>query len=53
MIRTFNLCLGVSEKLLKMPMERFVGFLQQDLEKDFGLDDDAVVQELQVPEMSL
>lgn len=29
-------------------MENFVHFLQHDLEKDFGLDDDAVLLELQV-----
>ena len=40
--------LFVTEKLLSMQMENFVHFLQHDLEKDFGLDDDAVLLELSV-----
>lgn len=31
-----------------MQMEQFVNFLQHELEKDFGLEDDAVVLELNV-----
>lgn len=34
--------------LLKLSMENFVMYLQQDLEKDFGYDDDAVLSELKV-----
>ncbi|XP_067950772.1 USP6 N-terminal-like protein [Watersipora subatra] len=35
------------KKLLKMPMERFVRFLQHDLEQDFGFSDDTVIGSLE------
>lgn len=38
----------LAEKLLKMNMEKFVQFLQRDLENDFGYEDDEVINNLLV-----